>query len=259
MYHVTNQSAKQPVPNWNEIEPCSIANDATYDGDLLGLPLASFTTTRYKDAGTIGFPTVSPYPRNITGTQYGGSHHRVKIWFNKTDFFIYNMSNHITEKRHIRQIQLLCIRKNGRDDFENEVYGILLKHFKKNLLEAHNLNEFFPNGQANVYDKNSHHKMFVNVHFTYSVDATGAEWDTVQKLTTVGHGDIDQKFDYIKLDSLRSLWCLQHNLKALTDKIKDLENIPEVRQILAPLQSNLKSLFDQRDEDLIKKLTEMYI
>ena len=63
MYHVTNVSAQNRRPDWHEIKPCSIANDKTYDGDLLGLPLASFTTTRY-DGGHRDMPTISPYPRN---------------------------------------------------------------------------------------------------------------------------------------------------------------------------------------------------
>ena len=39
IYHVTKETVN---PNWSAIKACSIA----YDGDLLGLPLASFTTTQ---------------------------------------------------------------------------------------------------------------------------------------------------------------------------------------------------------------------
>ena len=42
MYHVTKEVKE---PKWSKIEARCIANDKRYDGDLLGLPLASFTTT----------------------------------------------------------------------------------------------------------------------------------------------------------------------------------------------------------------------
>ena len=87
MYHVTNQNAR---PDWDTIEPVSIANDETYDGNLLGLPLASFTTTLNEfPHNTIGLPTISPYPRNINPeNMYTGSYHRVKIQFIKNDHYI---------------------------------------------------------------------------------------------------------------------------------------------------------------------------
>ena len=56
MYHVTNQSGRNK-PHWRTIKAQSIANDRTYDGHLLGLPLASFTTTKNEYEGRIGVAT----------------------------------------------------------------------------------------------------------------------------------------------------------------------------------------------------------
>ena len=60
VYHVTNVSAAQEAPNWEEIKT-SISNNDTYDEDL-GLPVASFTSTRSDLTG--GKPTSSMYLRN---------------------------------------------------------------------------------------------------------------------------------------------------------------------------------------------------
>lgn len=61
MYHVTNVCHKddnQKHPKWNVIKP-NVANDATYDGHLVGLPVACFTTTLFQGR----LPDQSPYPR----------------------------------------------------------------------------------------------------------------------------------------------------------------------------------------------------
>ena len=261
MYHVTNQSAQNARPDWDTIEPVSIANDETYDGDLLGLPLASFTTTLFfRQNGRHVPPTKSPYPRNIHGKDYSGRHHhRVKIKFYKNHYHIFLMATYeTTVSSGATQIQLLCIKKHGRNQFEDEVYGILLQHYRGRELTEQTLDTYFPHGGANIYkgdSANEVYKMFINVHFTYPIDISiGARWDIVQKSNLIGTGQIDEAFDGIQLDDLRSLWCIKHYFKALKDKVENLDNIPKIRQILAPSQSQLKSVFHQRDDELIDKL-----
>ena len=266
MYYVTNRSAQHDRPDWDTIEPMSIANDETYDGDLLGLPLASFTTTLfYRHTGRHTLPTKSPYPRNIHGKDHSGRHHhRVKIKFYKHHYHIFLMATYETKgSRGAIQIQLLCIKKHGRDQIEDEVYGILLQHYRERELTEQTLDTYFPCGDANVYRGDSDievHKMFVNVHFTYPIDVrTGAHWDIVQKSNLIGTGKIDETFTCIRPDDLRSLWCIKHYFMALKDKVVNLDNIPKIRQILAPPQLQLKSLFHQRDDELIDKLAKMII
>ena len=120
------------------------------------------------------------------------------------------------------------------------------------------MDTYFPHGGANVYRRDSANEvdqMFVNVHFTYPINVrTGAHWDTVQKSNLIGTGRIDEAFDGIQLDDLRSLWCIKCYFKALKNKVENLDNIPKIRQILAPSQSQLKSVFHQRDDELIDKL-----
>ena len=219
MYHVTNVSDQNPRPDWDAIEPVSIANDETYDGDLLGLPLASFSTTLFfQQNGRHSLPTKSPYPRNIHGKNHSGRHHRVRIKFYKNHFHIFLMGTYETMvSSGATQVQLLCIRKHGRDQFEDGVYGILLQHYRERELTEQSLDKYFPCGGANVYKGDSDmeiYKMFVNVHFTYSIDvSSGAQWDVVQKSNSIGTGQIDETFDCIQLDDLRSLWCTKHYVK----------------------------------------------
>ena len=73
MYHVTKEVKDT---KWSKIEARCIANDKTYDGDLLGLPLASFTTTLNEYNGKIGLPTSSPYPRCAQANE---KHYRMTI------------------------------------------------------------------------------------------------------------------------------------------------------------------------------------
>ena len=266
MYHVTNQSRRNR-PYWSTIKAQSIANDETYDGDLLGLPLASFTTTRNEYERRITLPTISPYPRNTPKSEYIGDHHRVKIKFKIEDYHIFLMGKkRISITNKISQIQLLCIRRSDdeRDQFEDEVYGILLKYFRDKKLIGQPLNNYFPNGQANVYkgtSSNEADRVFVNVHFTFDVDiSVGAVWDTVRKHGGIGTGKIDRSFDGLKLSDLRSLWCMKYHCRALNDKIKQVEDKKyEIWKIMKPLQSEVKEAFDQWETELIHKLGQIHV
>ena len=75
MYHVTNSVLDESSvhPDWTEIRP-SAAKNETYDGELVGLPIASFSTTRYQDH----LPSITVYPRD--GDQ-GKLYWRVQVPF----------------------------------------------------------------------------------------------------------------------------------------------------------------------------------
>ena len=232
MYHVTNVSDKEETPkSWMNIEARSIANDKIYDGDLFGLPLASFTTTSYINQDAL--PTTSPYPRNA---QRKEKHHRVKTRFVINDYYIYLMGEHKTGSR--TQIQLLCIRKQDRDPFEDKVYSLLQNSEKASL------HKYFPNQRSNIYDSNN--KMFVNVHFTYAIDITGekGQWDTVER-GDQGTGEIDFELNDIELSDLRSMWCIFQEFKIIQDEISGLaEKTPKILDYIKPMYNKLKKLYE---------------
>ena len=270
MYHVTNQSEQMDQPDWGTVEARSIANDETYDGALLGLPLASFTTTlnRYKG---VDLPTISPYPRNRfdLNVTYSGKHWRVITRFNMNNYHIFLMGDNSNQSIN-SQVQLLCIRKSDdeRDQVEDEVYGILLEHFKNKKLTESQLDKYFPDGGANVYDSTGRRdadRMWVNVHFTfdYNIPEGISEWDTVLKQGETG--DINNKFDDIELNDLRSLWYMKHHFKVLNNTIVEQFNdkIPgyyyKLWKIVEPLQSEFKQTFDNWESEVIHKLGQMQV
>lgn len=271
MYHVTNQSKQKDKPDWGTVEARSIANDKTYDGALLGLPLASFTTTLNKYQGIIDLPTISPYPRNRhdLNIKYSGYHWRVITRFNMNDYHIFLMGDN-SNGTTTSQVQLLCIRKSDdqRDQVEDEVYGILLKHFKNKKLTESQLKKYFPKEGANVYDNKSPEaadRMFVNVHFTfdYKIPEGISEWDTVRKQGETG--EIVYRLNDIELNDLRSLWCMKHHFKALNNTIVEQfnEKAPEyyykLWKIAKDLQSEFKQTFDEWENELIHKLGRMQV
>lgn len=76
-----------------------VADDAPYDGDLLGLPCVFFTTTLYKS----NFPTESPYPRN---GEVGSTFKVVRVPM--TQFANHCVYQCATE--HDNQIRLILLR-----------------------------------------------------------------------------------------------------------------------------------------------------
>ena len=245
MYHVTNQRER---PTWNRIR-CSVANDITFDGDILGLPLASFTTTLYSNHGEIGLPTISPYPRR---TEQGMDHYRVKIRFNKDDYHIFLMAD--SRFRAVTQYHLLCIRKDGRDRFENELYGILLQHYGEKELDHERLNIYFPGGMANIYNRD----MFVNVHFAYEVNIENGIWDTVLQRGAVG--EIDEPLNHINLEILRVLWCLKHLSIALNSQLSQLNREDEtIEHVRGQLRNLIRILQQHTVEGITEQLQDVQL
>ena len=171
MYHVTDvlEDISSVHPDWTEIKP-SVADDKTFDGELVRLPVASFTTTLYDG----DLPTMSPYPRyGIEGKSYW----RVAVPFEYDKYNIYLMNDHPT------QIHLLCLAKDGTD-VEIILSAILMKRCLTNEHAA----MYFPNGQVNEYTST---KIFVNVAFIKAIKISDeGTWDTVPR-THHSHGDLE--------------------------------------------------------------------
>ena len=176
MYHVTNvpvsveRSPKHP--DWNMIKP-SAANDKVYNGNLLGLPVAFFTTTLFKNE----LPKKSPYPRGGTkNTQYW----RVLIPFDYCKFKLFLMNKYKSDTSGVTQIHLLCLNEENSE--AEKLLTTVLIH-KEKLIDGTGLDQYFPSRRANEFTQDN---MVVNVSFINPVLITeDAEWDTVQKNMTI--------------------------------------------------------------------------
>lgn len=184
MYHVTNCPANRNVPDWREIK-CSPANDEMYDARLTGLPVASFTTTKFKG----DLPNLSPYPR---AAQEGSQHWRVRMPFHLGGYHpphnaqfplespgIFIMHERPTVPGKI-QVQLLCL-KDSR--LEMKLAKLLRNTFPKWELQAEDYERYFPGEQANDYDDDDIDKWFVNIHFIRPVQmqVEDSDWTPVLK------------------------------------------------------------------------------
>lgn len=187
MYHVTNIPGSQEQPTWKEVW-VSVADDTQYDGELLGLPVACFTTTLWKARWDLEakLPNQSPYPRYVKNEKRrpdkGTLHWRVDVSFDPTKYYIYEMAKSET------QIHLLCL---DRDDNSNPPRQELLRTIlnKKKLAD---LQKYFPGysgpneyvspqrGAPDTRDQTQ--KYFVNISFINPVKIdTGANWSTVYR------------------------------------------------------------------------------
>ena len=168
MYHVTNVSVdKSPKPpEWNMIKP-SVANDPVYNGNLLGLPVAFFTTTLFNSE----LPKISPYPRG--GTK--GTHHwRVTIPFDYCKFKIFLMNKYKTDKSGVTQVHLLCLNEENSE--ADKLLITVLTH-KGILIDT---TEYFP--EKTAADELEQGCTVVNVSFINPVlIGEDAKWDTVSK------------------------------------------------------------------------------
>ena len=240
MYHVTNVPSGEDQPNWTEIR-LNVADDSHFDGDLLDLPVACFTTTLFNG----GLPTQSPYPRllsNGKAPEKDAEHWRVDVSFNLDGYTIFDMNCEAQG-----QIHLLCLNKN------EEKGKLLAAMLDKQKLA--NLKKYFPNDKANEY---TDEKCFVNVSFINPVSLTNAgvvRWTKVKKdksHRTGSHGYLTKEQAKEKLlqwgeVQLQSSWrkCLTslqigENLKQI--KIFMIEGKEALQKkwkdLILPLQEN---------------------
>ena len=160
MYHVTNVSVDESSqhPDWPTIKP-TVANDTVYNGSLLGLPVAFFTTTKFKNMP----PNESPYPR---GAATGIEHWRVTIPFDYRKFSLFLMNERKTDKSGVTQIHLLCLNKHNSK--AEKLLTTVLTH-KEKLIDGTRLNRYFPNSTANEFTQGG---IIVNVSFINPVSVT---------------------------------------------------------------------------------------
>ena len=206
MYHVTDVSVDKSLvhPDWTEIQP-SVVDDKTFDGELVGLPVASFTTTLYYG----DLPTISPYPRDgIEDKLYW----RVAIPFEYDKYNIFLMNDHPT------QIHLLCLNKDGTD-VEN-ILSVALK--KRSLTDKHTA-KYFPNDQPNDYSITN---IFVNVAFIRPMTITGGKkWDTVKR-SNHGHGELKMIDEENSINLLQD-WGLNKLKSSWYDAIESFNDLEE--------------------------------
>ena len=179
-----------------------------------------------------------------------------------------------TEGSEVTQVQLLCIKKEDRNTFEDEVYNILSKHYpNKRLIRTQEQQEQQQQQhqqeerpQLDRYIPNTYcckDKRFVNVHFIYPIpippDNLDDHWDDVTKNAgkAARAGVIDKRFTGIRSEDLHSLWCIQHYYKEIKDKVENLEQNHNVLQLLKDHQSQ-SGLTSAMDE-LTRAVEEMNI
>ena len=194
MYHVTNVCSKDHEgkvvnanhPDWDVIQR-NVADDEHYDGELVGLPVVCFTTTKYNG----GPPNYSPYPRlqqDGKPVPKNTKHWRVSVPFNPNRYKIFKMAQ-CGKQRH-----LLCLddTQDGTDS-ERALVDILSMLGLKLSSEDHN--QYFPSGRANDY---ANARFFVNVCFITPIPIKGenidAKWDDVCR-NDLKYGNIVEIFN----------------------------------------------------------------
>ena len=175
MYHVTNVLGTDEEPEWGEVK-VNAANDSYFDEDLLGLPVACFSTTLFDGL----FPTRSPYPRQYDGKipKEGTEFWRVSVPFNPSEFEIIDMQKPAStaSQTGLRQIHLLCLKKNNEKD------KLLAEILWERRLSNQARGQYFPGNAANTYNSSSlqEQKFFVNVTFINPVTVgDNARWTRV--------------------------------------------------------------------------------
>ena len=160
-YHVTNLKSKKN-DKYNELK-LSIANDVTYDGRLVGLPVVCLSTTLYNN----DLPTTSPYPRNGTKDKL---YKRVEVPLEQfKDYDWWEMS------RGVDQVHLLFTNGHWSTMLRESIgtkFEVLNKR-KYPFLQLHRAG-----WQRNNYKKREH--SFVNIAIVHEVNVAGCKWDDVR-------------------------------------------------------------------------------
>ena len=239
MYHVTNVPVKRNKsnrpknqPDWEKVR-VNVADDKTFDGKLVALPVACFTTTLYQG----DLPTQSPYPRYVTvsGTKAKAKpeteYWRVDVPFNLHKYKIFEMA------KSVIQVHLLCLDRLNATDML--LADILIMNKNVELANREDLKEYFPiddnllgpNEYSNNGDRKRYKHIFVNVSFINPVAITDdARWTFVKKqdlgwgallnndrqcsLYAWGEQHIRSSYETCK-DSLNNLGAAVKNLKQI--------------------------------------------
>lgn len=195
VYHVSNVKSTEGQPEWGSIKT-SISDDKTYDGVMVGLPVACFSSTLYG----IQHPNRSMYPRI---DQCDDSHHRFIKKVDLTQFRIFFLT------RAYGQRHLLLL--DGDDVTENMVADVLTACGIPELAGPdweHDGEAMFPAGRANVYGGVDNTTFWVNTNFWSPVATGGGEWDTVARQAAAQYGDVDENVKLRGLSVSRLHWLM---------------------------------------------------
>ena len=243
MYHVTNVPVKrnkrgQPKnqPDWEKVE-VHVADDKTFDGKLVALPVACFTTTLYKG----DLPTTSPYPRYVIDKVSSGKHQpeegtehwRVVVPFNLSNYKIFKMAESSI------QIHLLCLDR--KKDADMLLADILMMSKITELTGHKDLGKYFPivkgipgpNEYGDKADPRYKH-MFVNVSFINPVAITkDHEWTCVKR-DDKGHGKLKKMVN----DQLLYAWGEEHiqsSWQTCNESLNDsgTENLEQIKWFMS--------------------------
>ena len=227
MYHVTNVRIENPLrkPNWTEIRP-SIADDPTYDQQLLYLPIACFTTTLFDGI----FPKCSPYPRHIanpSASRYARkpkepnlplAYWRVSVPFDPMNsrYKFFKMAQHgrkvkFDGKR--QQVHLLCLDTKGIEAAKACTLVRILNMVDPSLMVHRNelTRTYFPDGYANEYYEKY---LCVNVCFI----------EPVPIITNMSHKSEDHKNEDNKHENHKNEDHKSEDHKSEDHKSEDCKN-----------------------------------
>lgn len=257
IYHVSNVRFVDGQPDWPQINP-TISDDLTYDGALVGLPVAFFTSTRYRTA----LPNKSVYPR--VGKDI--PHFRFILKIKLCDYRIFLLA----EEGKQRHLLLL-----GPTEIEEAVAELLLASNKQELKgpdwKTKKGEAMFPGGKAIDYDKT---KLFVNTAFWYPVSTDGGRWDTVKKHTSGwGSGQCDKNLRFLQHATARFIWvlkmaavaaklpknwdflCAQLQNDMIKAEVQQAQKVQQLEQVLLEAQLPAES----EDEDLAEATQHLVI
>lgn len=216
-YHVTNLEVT--ATRFEELRP-SIANDRTYDGDLLGLPVVPLTTT-LSGSGTL--PTISPYPRTGRDERM---YQRVKIPLSNFEGYNWWLM-HSCE----RQVHILFTTADGH--WSKMLSKSLNTEFKM-INQAGFEHLTFKDGQwtVNYYRPGP----FVNIFIlkTVPLNDRRCEWDTVKrKIPDIGHGELVE-FSCTDPSHCKSKWIWEKvvGMPISEDPTKANEQLDELKSAL---------------------------
>ena len=213
MYHVTNIRADK-VKRYATLQT-HIADDRTYDGLLVGLPVVCFTTTlRENDSGELDLPKESPYPR---GVNQGGRYKRVKIPLDRyLDYDWWEM------RLGRDQVHLLFTNGRWSTMLRKEVVRIpSVDKQRYEHLQYHGEGEN-AGWRLNVYQPGV--SPFVNISVLDDVQLDGCEWDVVTR--SGAHNGALVRFDSIFEEHERPNALYYCKVRWILEKVLNEEPAP---------------------------------
>jgi hypothetical protein len=257
IYHVSNVPASSPVPQWTHVQP-SLLRDQTYDGPMVGLETAAFSSTLIKGK----LPRRSTYPtRAAAGTKWWRTAFKVY----PRVYRVFVMHEYTTKESGVRQVQLLLC---SNDDPAESDFAVALAKVGFKEVDSY---EYFPAGRAHSFND----AVWVNVHFLGYVPIAGgaASWRKVAKMGDTGAGQLVALKAVPGKVAMMSKWLEKYKSPHLPTRfmkgaraepsLKDVERNRKAAALLAdlePLYRHCAALLRDKGVDVenasVKKLSE---